>query len=66
MCTPTTPEGESQYDHLPPELAAYRAWVDEGPDPGWHRRMQALVRVAMPLLARALDREVRELRDGRT
>lgn len=56
MRTPTTPEGERRYDHLPAAEAASRAWTSSGANPEWHERAKAEVRSAMPLLARALDR----------
>lgn len=56
MDTPTTPQGLRSLDHEDPIAAVIRAWSDPGPRPEWHRRAQAEVRRAMPLLARALDR----------
>jgi hypothetical protein len=56
MRTPTTESGLRVYDHLRPEEAVRRAWNTPGPNPYWHTKMQARVRKAMPLLARALDR----------
>jgi hypothetical protein len=54
--TPTTPEGEAQYDDLDPFTAALMSWTEAGRNPSWHHLAQDRVRKAMPLLARALDR----------
>lgn len=57
--TPITPQGLVQFDDLDPAEAVLRAWLDEGSNPDWHRRMQNCVREDMPLLARHLDRLAR-------
>lgn len=54
--TPTTPNGFRQYDELPPLEAIRKAWREPGINPKWHRASKQVVRDAMPLLARALDR----------
>jgi hypothetical protein len=59
--TPTTPDGLTQYDHLPWHEAVVRAWELSGVNAAWHARMQDEVRASMPLVARALDRAQRGL-----
>lgn len=54
--TPVTPSGLHGMDQLPPEEALVRAWTVPGRNPAWHRLTVRVVRDAMPLLARALDR----------
>lgn len=54
--TPTTPKGLRQYDDLAPLEALRKAWRIEGTNPKWHNSRKQVVRDAMPLLARALDR----------
>ena len=54
--TPRTPEGLRSLDHLEPADAVLRAWTEPGPHPEWHERTRAELHLAMPLLARALDR----------
>lgn len=56
MKTPTSPDGLTQFDHLPPEEAVVRAWLEVGPRPVWHEAQREKVRRRMPLLARALYR----------
>jgi len=56
MNTPMTRQGERQYDSLDPVEALRRAWSVSGTHPTWHRAAQDVVRRAMPLVARALDR----------
>lgn len=56
MKTPTTPAGLRRFDDVDPAQAVVRAWTDPGRFPGWHARAQRVVRSAMPVLARALDR----------
>lgn len=56
MKTPVTAEGLVKYDHLEPVDALVRAWTTPGRYPYWHARAQHVVRQAMPLLGRALDR----------
>ena len=56
--TPVTPQGLRKFDHLSPEEAAVEAWVSLGSNPKWGLESKQLVRDAMPLLARALDRMV--------
>lgn len=64
--TPRTPEGLRSLDHLEPADAVLRAWIDPGPHPEWHERTRAELHLAMPLLARALERlERREARKPR-
>lgn len=60
MRTPVTKEGLHMYDHLPPLVAVVSAWVNPGANPGWHYTMQDEVRKSMPVLARALDRLVKQ------
>lgn len=54
--TPTTDEGLAKHDELPPLEAIRKAWREPGINPKWHRASKQVVRDAMPLLARALDR----------
>jgi hypothetical protein len=54
--TPVSETGVRKYDHLPADIAAYKAWNEAGPHPFWHNQMKARVREEMPVLARALDR----------
>ena len=54
---------EDMYDHLPALEAALQAWTTPGPVPGYHEAMKRNVRLAMPLLARALDRAKEEQRN---
>lgn len=54
---------ESMYDFLPVEEAIVRAWGNFGPCDQYHITMQQVVREAMPLLGRALDRAVQEKRE---
>lgn len=54
---------ESMYDFLPVEEAIVRAWGNLGPCDQYHITMQQVVREAMPLLGRALDRAVQEKKD---
>lgn len=49
------------YDHLPPELAVVYAWTKPGPSPRWHELGQRDVLIAMPLLARAVERLVEQV-----
>ena len=58
--TPVTPRGLRKFDHLPPCEAALAAWTSVGSNPSWGRDAIAETRAAMPLLARALDRMVRQ------
>lgn len=52
----TTPEGPRKLDHLPPLEALAEAWSTPGPHPSIHLLHRRMVRDAMPLVARALDR----------
>jgi hypothetical protein len=54
------------YDDLKPEDAITAAWLDPGPNPGFHMRMKQNVRRDMPLLARAIERLAYEQRANRT
>jgi hypothetical protein len=54
--TPYTDKGLVQYDGLEPLDAVIKAWTEPGPHPAWHEETKRVVRDAMPLLARALDR----------
>ena len=45
-----------KYDPYLPLWAALRAWSIQGKEAQWHKEAQESVRLAMPLLARALDR----------
>ena len=56
MKTPTSDKGLAMHDELPPLVAIRKAWRVPGNNPKWHRASQQVVRDAMPLLARALDR----------
>ena len=58
--TPVTYNGMRKYDHLPPEIAIYKAWTTPGNEPRWNRRRKQDVYDGMPLLARALDRLAEE------
>lgn len=60
MKTPTTPEGLTQYDHLPPHEAVRKAWTDAGKNPPFHFAAKQQVAATMPVLARALERLARE------
>lgn len=64
MLTPTTPAGEQRYDHLPAAEAVRAAWTQPGLNPAWHAEAQQVVRDAMPLVARALERLAAEERDA--
>lgn len=61
--TPVTPEGLRLADDWPAEVAVAYAWDHAGRMPWWHRLMQRKVRKQMPLLARSLDRLVKEVLD---
>lgn len=56
--TPVTLEGLRKFDHLPADQAVVEAWTSLGSNPSWGLKSKQLVRDAMPLLARALDRMV--------
>jgi len=56
MSTPTTSEGEHQYDGLLAYEAVCLAWTVPGSEPERHARAKEQVRAAMPALARSLDR----------
>ncbi len=56
MKTPTTDAGLRRFDNVDPVDAVVRAWTTPGRMPAWHARAQRVVRSAMPVLARALDR----------
>lgn len=58
--TPVTPRGLRKFDHLPPAKAVTAAWTSAGSNPSWGEAAIAETRAAMPLLARALDRMVRQ------
>ena len=58
--TPVTPRGLRKFDHLPPAEAVIAAWTSAGSNPSWGEAAIAETRAAMPLLARALDRMVRQ------
>ena len=58
--TPVTPRGLRKFDHLPPAEAVIAAWTSTGSNPSWGEAAIAETRAAMPLLARALDRMVRQ------
>ena len=58
--TPVTPRGLRKFDHLPPAEAVTAAWTSAGSNPSWGEAAIAETRAAMPLLARALDRMVRQ------
>ena len=63
--TPVTPRGLRKFDHLPPCEAVIAAWTSVGSNPSWGRDAIAETRAAMPLLARALDRMVRQQQEKR-
>lgn len=52
------------YDNLSPEEAARQAWIVVGRDPYTHQDAKRMVRVVMPLLARALDRMELDMGDN--
>lgn len=56
---PTT-RGLEKYDDLPPAEALKEAWLNPGRHPGWHHKNKAQVRQLMPLVARAIERIVKE------
>lgn len=58
--TPVTEEGMVQYDNQDTMDAIINAWVIQGVESLYHRRMQDNVRRQMPLLGRALDRAAEE------
>lgn len=58
--TPVTTEGLVQYDNQDALTAIINAWVIQGVESLYHRRMQDQVRRSMPLLGRALDRAAEE------
>lgn len=58
--TPVTEEGLVQYDNQNAMDAIIDAWVIQGVESLYHRRMQDQVRRLMPLLGRALDRAAEE------
>ena len=58
--TPVTPRGLRKFGHLPPCEAVIAAWTSTGSNPRWGEAAIAETRAAMPLLARALDRMVRQ------
>ena len=58
--TPVTPRGLRKFDHLPPCEAVIAAWTSVGSNPSWGSDAIAETRAVMPLLARALDRMVRQ------
>lgn len=55
MKTPTTPQGLTQYDHLPWQIAVLKAWGRLGERPDWHVKTQLRVAKISPLLALALE-----------
>lgn len=57
------PKGIRKYDHLPPVEAIVQAWTIEGPQPLYHNAAKNAVAQAMPLLARAIERLVKETHD---
>ena len=63
--TPVTPRGLRKFDHLPPAEAVIAAWTSVGRNPSWGRYAIAETRASMPLLARALDRMVRQQQEKR-
>ena len=63
--TPVTPRGLRKFDHLPPAEAVVAAWTSAGSDPSWGEAAITETRAAMPLLARALDRMVRQQQEER-
>lgn len=62
--TPYTKSGLRKFDDLDPAEALRRAWSDPGNHPMWHVEAQAVVRRAMPVLGRALDRFTTSERSG--
>jgi len=50
----------TQYDDIPSGAAVLMAWSEPGDFPRYHKKMQEEVRKNMPVLARALDRMVKE------
>ena len=58
--THVTPRGLRKFDHLPPAEAVIAAWTSTGSNPSWGEAAITETRAAMPLLARALDRMVRQ------
>lgn len=58
--TPVTPKGLQQFDNHDAVTAVIEAWTIQGNNPAWHQEMQKQVAVRMPVLARALDRLVKE------
>lgn len=58
--TPVTESGLTQYDGKDALDAIIDAWVIQGVESLYHRRMQDNVRRSMPLLGRALDRAAEE------
>lgn len=46
----------AHFDALPPDRAVVEAWLNEGPNPEYHRQCKAEVRRLMPMLARQLER----------
>lgn len=63
--TPITERGLRQYDKLTPVRAILDAWTVPGNNPAAHAEAQRIVRAAMPLLGRALDRAARYANRGR-
>lgn len=57
------PNGIRKYDHLPPVEAIVQAWTIKGPQPLYHVRAKGVVAQTMPLLARAIERLVKETHD---
>lgn len=62
--TPTTEGGLRQLDDLPATDAVVLAWTTPGPAPLHHKMMRQVVRDAMPVLARSLDRAARQRVDS--
>lgn len=60
--TPYTRDGLRQFDHLSPEEALVAAWTVHGPDSQWHALAQAQLRDSMPLLHRAIQRIVEQVK----
>lgn len=58
--TPVTASGLVQNDGKDAMSAIIDAWVIQGVESLYHRRMQDQVRRSMPLLGRALDRAAEE------
>lgn len=54
--TPTTSRGLRVYDDRTAADAARLAWIGSGRRSDWHALCVGVVRRAMPVLARALDR----------